>query len=687
MKLNITFFISLLCLSAYAFVCSVHAQVEHSHEGKLNVLFIVSDDLRPELGCYGNELIHSPNIDRLASRGLVFGHAYCQQAVCSPSRSSVMTGMRPDSTKVYNLSTHFRDALPDVVTLPQLFKSNGYRTQSLGKIYHSRQLDDEPSWTVSSHRPESEFEMSRTVFTSHGFCRQEDDGFDPELPLTDTDRGPPFRISEGPVNGGSDGEIADAAIAALQQFSEESMPFFLAVGFKKPHLPFVVAEHYWELYDPDDIPFAPNRFLPGGAPEFALVEKNELWNYSSVPDTPDLPDEYARQLKHGYYASISYMDAQLGRVMDELNRLELTENTIVVLWGDHGWKLGEHNRWCKHSNFEEDTRAPLIICAPGMRSSGQTTDAVVEFVDIYPTIAELAGLVAPAEIQGRSLVPLLDDHQRSWDEVAMSQYPRRVDGQKLMGYSMRTERYRLTRWVAEQDQSELVALELYDHESDPQENINIAHDPESAALVVELADRWRRKLHSCTSTLNRPESASVANSIVHPGVAHSIEDIQFVKDMIAAGEQPWLDVWEQLKRNRFASLSYGPNPHSHVERGPYNNPDIGSSEFSNDSWAAYVHALIWAIGGDEDHANKSVEILDAWSGELQSISNHDAKLLIGMSGYRFCIAAELLKHTSNHWSVDGQVAFEEMLREIWFRSLRIFFRPQTATGMPRLCRR
>ena len=450
-----------------------------------NVLFLMSDDLRPELGCYGNKVIKSPNIDRLAARGMVFTRAYCQQAVCSPSRTSVMTGARPDTTKVWDLRTHFRKAMPDVVTLPQCFIQNGYTARGFGKVYHSK-LDDRPSW--SDGKTHADFRAP----TNHKFAsfRLQDD----DIPLTKTDRSAAFRKTDDPPNGGGDGRVADEAIAALKEFKTDGKPFFLAIGFRKPHLPFNVPKHYWDMYQEDKIPVAPNRFLPKNAPDFALVEQNELWKYSHVPDTANLPDAYARKLKHGYYASVSYMDAQLGRVLDELDRLKLTENTIIVLWGDHGWKLGEHNRWCKHSNFEDDTRSPLIISVPGTKHAGTKTDALTEFVDIYPTLAELANIKAPSHLEGKSLVPVLHNPTTTHRTAAFSQYPRTVNRQRLMGYSMRTDRYRFTRWLDRYDHSKVIAVELYDHQNDPQESENISGSEQNQAVVNQLTGQMNEWL-------------------------------------------------------------------------------------------------------------------------------------------------------------------------------------------------
>lgn len=455
---------------------------------RLNVLFLVSDDLRPELGCYGNPIIKSPNIDRLAQRGMVFNRAYCQQAVCSPSRSSTLTGTRPDTTKVWDLNTHFRKALPDVVTLPQLFKNNGYFTRSMGKIYHGG-FDDPASW---SPRDSAKVVSDADALPARkpAAPKKRETPSETAGNLTKTNRGPAFGATDDPPNGGGEGVLADEAIAALREFKAGSRPFFLAVGFHKPHLPFVSPKVYWDLYDPAKIPLAPNSFLPQGAPDYALVDRAELWNYSRVPDVSHLPEDYARQLKHGYYAAVSYMDAQLGRVLNELDNLGLRENTIIILWGDHGWKLGEHDRWAKHSNVENDTRAPILISVPGMTAVGKKTNALVEFVDMYPTLADLAGLPLPGHLEGTSFKPLLDDSERPWKSAVFSQYPRTVQGRKLMGYSMRTDRYRLTRWVDRDDHAKVDAVELYDHQTDPEENSNIANNSANAELVAELTRHW-----------------------------------------------------------------------------------------------------------------------------------------------------------------------------------------------------
>lgn len=454
---------------------------------KPNILFIAIDDLRPELGCYGVPVIQSPNIDRLAKNGLVFDRAYCQQAVCSPSRSSLLTGTRPDTTKVYDLTTHFRKALPNVVTLPEYFKDNGYFVQGMGKIFHLG-LDDPQSWSVPSTFP-------KVPASQRGLV-------DPDAAPVSAKRGPPFQAVNVPDNALHDGELADMAVAALAGRKDKPQPFFLAVGFIRPHLPFISPKKYWDLYDPAKIELAPNPFRPKDAPSYAFAAKDEVRSYAGAPPGQHIPDDYARQLKHGYYAAVSYVDAQVGRVIDELDRLGLRTNTIIVLWGDHGWKLGEHDAWAKHSNVENDTRAPLIISVPGMAGVGQHTKDLVEFVDIYPTLADLAGLPLPKHLEGSSFKPLLADPDRNWKAAAFSQYPRHVGKQNLMGYSMRTDRYRFTRWVTAADHANVTAVELYDEQTDPQENTNIANLPENKALVEKLTAQWQAGWQGVASKLH-----------------------------------------------------------------------------------------------------------------------------------------------------------------------------------------
>ncbi|MBI3884609.1 MAG: sulfatase [Opitutae bacterium] len=475
-----------------------------------NVLFIAVDDLRPIGGAYGSPQVKTPHLDALAHRGLRFERAYCQQAVCSPSRTSLLTGRRPDTTRVYDLQTHFRLHLPEVVTLPQLFKQHDYHSQGLGKIFHVG-LDDPQSWSVPHWLPAAKLYSSpaiRAALEAEAIRRGgAPPGAAPVLrrdPKTGTVlkvgnpkikvRGPSWEAPDVPDEALQDGETATRAIATLRAVKDR--PFFLAVGFLKPHLPFVAPKLYYDLYPPETIKLADNPFVPTDAPALALTDFSELRRYSDLPhgDEP-VPDEKARELVRGYYAATSYTDAQIGRVLAELDRLGLRDNTIVVVWGDHGWQLGEHGLWCKHTNFEVAARAPLILSVPGRTDAGAETSALVEFVDLYPTLAELAGLPLPAGLEGTSLVPLLAKPDRPWKQAAFSQYPRE-DG-RVMGYSLRTDRHRYTEWI-EVSSGKALERELYDHAVDPAENANLARRPENLALAAALSRRlhagWRAAL-------------------------------------------------------------------------------------------------------------------------------------------------------------------------------------------------
>ncbi len=459
-----------------------------------NVLFIAVDDLRPELGCYGAAHIHSPNIDRLAASGTTFLRAYCQQAVCSPSRSSLLTGLRPDSTKVYDLVTHFRTAAPDVITLGQHFKQNGYYAVSMGKIYHGG-YDDPPSWSEPARKPS--VGQAYVTAANRKLINEKRDaararGLRAKAAGRQS-RGTPTERTDVPDNAYTDGAVAELGVATMRELHAKGQPFFLAVGFLKPHLPFNSPEKYWKLYDPAEIELAKNPQPPQGVTRYSLTDFGELRNYHGVPTSGPISDEDARQLKHGYYAAISFTDANVGKLLDELTRLGLDEDTIVVLWGDHGWKLGEHGGWCKHTNFENDANSTLIMRAPGQKAVSAKTRALVEFVDIYPTLCDLAGLPKPSHLEGTSAAPLLDQPDRVWKPAAFSQYPRG----SVMGYSMKTDRYRFVSWK-DKATGRVEVVELYDHEVDPAENQNIAEQPANAELVKKLQEQldagWRGAL-------------------------------------------------------------------------------------------------------------------------------------------------------------------------------------------------
>ncbi len=470
-----------LSLAGLAFVAgAAHADPPR----KMNVLFIAVDDLKPALACAGDPYAKTPNIDKLAGRGTVFTRAYCQQAVCSPSRTSLLTGRRPDTTRVYDLVTHFRKALPDIITLPQHFKENGYYAHGIGKIYHPG-YNDIPSWSVPWEGTKgSSFGPGGQKLLGEVKAKAKANGRDATKA-----RGLPIEAPDVADDYLNDGWTANRAVEVLKSRKGKPEPFFLAVGFAKPHLPFVAPKTYWDLYDPAKLPVARSADPPRDAPQFAPQFGGELRAYHDIPKSGPVPEETARKLVHGYYAAVSYMDAQVGRVLDALQGQGLADDTVVILWGDHGWHLGDHGMWCKHTNYERATRAALVMSAPGQEAAGKASDALVEFVDIYPTLAEVCGLPKPDGVEGHSFAPLLDDPKRPWKAAAFSQYPRGgKETVPLMGYAIRTDRYRYVEW-RKRDGTEVVARELYDHRTDPDEDVNVAGDAANEEVVEKLAER------------------------------------------------------------------------------------------------------------------------------------------------------------------------------------------------------
>jgi iduronate 2-sulfatase len=428
---------------------------------KYNVLFIAIDDLNNDISSYGNKFVQAPNIERLAKQGVQFNRAYCQFPLCSPSRTSLMTGLTPDQTKVYDLQAHFRETNPQVVTLPQMFKNHGYYTARVGKIYHygvpnqigTNGLDDAPSWQHVVNpigRDKTEEPMIRNL-------------------VKDRSLGSTLAVlaAEGSDEEQTDGKVATEAIKLLEQ--NKNKPFFLAVGFFRPHSPYVAPKKYFDMYPPEKIqlPQEPADDL-NDIPLAALWTKPAHWG---------LGEQDRRIAMQGYYAAISFMDAQVGRVLDALDRLDLGKNTIVVLWSDHGYNLGEHGQWMKQSLFEKSARVPFIIAAPGFKK-GKSSDRTVELLDIYPTLAELCQLPAPKQLAGKSLKPLLQNPGAAWTKPAFTQVTRG----KTMGRSVRTERWRYTEWDGGQ-----AGIELYDHDQDPGEITNLAGKKEQAATEKELA--------------------------------------------------------------------------------------------------------------------------------------------------------------------------------------------------------
>ncbi|VGO15407.1 Choline-sulfatase [Pontiella desulfatans] len=508
-----------------------------------NILFIPIDDLKPMLGCYGDETIKTPNIDRLAKRGMVFLNNHCQQAVCGPSRASLMTGLYPDNTRVFDLATKMRDQNPDILTLPEYFKQRGYETTGLGKTYDSRCVDKEldgPSWSIPySTRGENLIladgfdapqyayqhpETRRLNKELENRCEQEKkEGGRSEKEIIQSSPGarPTYECYDVPDDAYYDGARTAGAIKLLEKLAAADKPFFLSVGYQKPHLPFVAPKKYWDLYDPEKINLAECAEMPEGAPSIGYQPGWEIRGmYSDVPAGDVFPEAYQRTLIHGYMACVSYIDAQVGRLLDQLDELGIADNTIICLWGDHGWHLGDHNIWCKHTNFEQGTRSPLIVAAPWTKTKGESTESPTEFVDIFPTLCELAGLEIPSHLPGKSMVPLMDGEAVKVKDFAFSQYPRTPSGKVYMGYSLRDERYRYTAWYKVQDEKRYKAkkpgfgmeskpayTELYDYETDPLETRNLAVDPKQAGRVAAYEKAMQEKIAEIAACKVNPDGA------------------------------------------------------------------------------------------------------------------------------------------------------------------------------------
>jgi iduronate 2-sulfatase len=499
-------------------------------KNKPNILFIAIDDLKPILGCYGNKLIKTPNIDRLAKMGTVFMRNYCQQAVCGPTRASLMTGMRPDYTQIWDLKTRMRDVNPTILSLPQYLITQGYSTQGIGKVYDPRCVDkdiDKPSWSVPYYKTADKYyaagygepafgryQLPETKALAEKYIRDALNNGKTKAEATEyaqTKIKPTVESVDLPDNAYNDGANILQAKDILAQLSKSNQPFFFAVGIAKPHLPFVAPKKYWDLYKREDMPLAPFQEKTENAVNVAYHNSGEIRAYTDIPPLLSftdqkpygvtLPIDKQKELIHGYYAAISYTDALVGQLLKTLDSLGLTKNTIVVLWGDHGWHLGDHNLWCKHSNFEQATYAPLIIAAPGLAPS--KTSSQSEHIDIFPTLCDLAGVNIPAQLDGKSLLPLMKNPAVTVKEFSVSQYPRSSDGletnrqgyaeAKVMGYSIRTNQYRYTIWMNNGYRSNqpykkelMIGAELYDYKNDPDEKVNVANDEKYKEVSAQL---------------------------------------------------------------------------------------------------------------------------------------------------------------------------------------------------------
>ncbi len=481
--------LAVLCTAGLAFLAGTSCTSLHKPE-QPNVLLILIDDLRPAIGAYGDTLAITPNIDKLAANGLLFERAYANQAVCGPSRYNLLLGSRSTSSGIYNFGSDFRDHYPDAVTLPQYFKQHGYHAESMGKVFHigHNTYNDTASWSVPHHK-DLLIEYVDPASKKDGFTREEalfankDWDYARSLP-----KGIAWESPDVADDAYADGRIANRAIERLRGLkSQPDRPFFLAVGFARPHLPFSVPQKYWDMYDESSLPLPQRTTRPEGAPPYAVKYGDEIDQYVPVPtpvtDEP-FPDSLTRKLIHGYYAGVSYVDAQIGKVLDELAALGLDENTIVVLWGDHGYMLGEMGMWTKHVNYELANHIPLIISAPGVSRAGSRTAQLTETVDIYPTLVELAGLPAPQVAQpldGLSMVPVLKNPETRIRDHAYHTFPR---GGHL-GRAIRTDRYRLVEWRKINDPTAVAEYELYDYEQGPMELKNIAAEQPDVRAKLE----------------------------------------------------------------------------------------------------------------------------------------------------------------------------------------------------------
>ena len=461
-----------------------------------NILFIAVDDLRPELGSYGSRAL-TPHLDALAADGLVFDRAYCNQAVCGASRLSLMSGLYPEHTdeRTYHV-TGWRKRWPDVPTLNQHLTTNGYITVGLGKIYHgsSGKGVDPDNWTrwisVKGH---VQYADPKNAATHKRESKR------PKNRGRGNRRGPLTEFSNVPDNTYADGSRADRAVEQLAKLAVAKKPFFLAVGFTKPHLPFVAPQRYWDLYPRDSFALPPNKTIPPGYPLWASnATAGEMHAYSDCPEErrPALfPDALNKRLLHGYHACVSYMDAQVGRLLEALQTNELENKTIVVFWADHGWKLGDHTSWCKHTNFECDTRVPLIIRHPDKPKAKGKTPALVELIDLYPTLCDLTGIGKPAHLQDQSFAALLDDPQRNHRPAAYSSYPHSAGKEvgAVIGHSLRTQRHRYTEWW-QRGTDRVVSRILTDIENDPGETTNCLKD--NASIADDLSKQLRQRVLS-----------------------------------------------------------------------------------------------------------------------------------------------------------------------------------------------
>ena len=483
---------------------------------KLNVLLIIADDMRTELNCYGADYIHSPNIDKLAKNGVLFNNAYVQQAVCSASRASFLSGVRPNTTGVdYPYSNYFMNEFwPAHPMLAEYFEQNGYYTHTFGKIHHG----PADKLKTEHYMPETGLNTGMYYALPENIEKGGTEGRGKETP--------PYECADVPDEAYRDGLIAEEAVKIISQQKENDKPFFLAVGFKKPHLPFTAPKKYWDLYEESEMPLAPNQYHPENSPFYSTnhyaLANYAGWNYYNSPDHV-LPDDYQRKLIHAYAACISFIDAQVGKLIESLKETGKYDNTIIVFISDHGWHLGDQQMWGKTTNFENSTLAPLIVSAPGYKKGKRSTQ-LVEYVDVYATLCDLADIEIPEYTEGTSFKPLMKNPDREWKTAAFSQFPRT---RKMEGYSIRTADYRYTEWRF--SEGKIDSIELYDHRNDAIESINIAYKKENESLIKELSQKlnagWKVALpKGVVNNSNNPAAPPHVSYINEKGRAKPTEE-------------------------------------------------------------------------------------------------------------------------------------------------------------------
>lgn len=470
-------------------VLNIHSygQERNSSLSKPNILFIMVDDLRPELGCYDQSHIISPNIDRLAKMGQLFTQAYVNYPVCGPSRATLLSGLYGSRSRFNGWNCSQDDDVPGIVSMPMHFRNNDYRTVSLGKVYNN--FDDgkgswDEIWRAAITTTDWDYQTERGIAIFEERNAERYQNTSPRNNNNLPKRSVAFEKADVSDVTYMDGRIATRAIEKLQEFQLSSQPFFMAVRFHKPHLPFNAPEKYWNLYDSTKIKLPENYYQPDGAPEASMHNFGELRAYYGIPDKGPVPENLAKKLIHGYYACVSYVDAQIGKVVDALESLGLEKNTIIVLWGDHGWQLGEHALWCKHANFRTSLRIPVIFKVPG-KKSGILQDGLIESVDIFPTLCELSGLSKPFHLQGRSFASTLDDPTMQGKQAVFSR-------SNLGGETIITDAYSYTEFF--DNKGAFKARMLYDLQADNEENTNIGENPKNQQLINTLSEKLNQHI-------------------------------------------------------------------------------------------------------------------------------------------------------------------------------------------------